>query len=238
MQKVMPVMVSFFTHGWIQQCVQCFQRCLPELKIVVIDNNPTSFKQMENWGFPWNPLRNPFPKWRSLFKFALAERDWLNKQNNVILLDNKVNYQLSHAQGLSLAFDYCKKEEIDIMLTLDPDCFFESTEWFYNLLQPIIAEDMWMTVQSEVVLFVPTASYKKFYGLQIPYMQRVNKMQWSFEEGVRDNNYYDCMAWTYWQCKKNQKTKFVDKGKFIHYKGGSYKNIVNNKRNCPLVTFL
>jgi hypothetical protein len=237
-QKVMPVLVSFFTHGWMQQCVKCFQEWFPELNILVIDNNPTAYNQINNFGFPWNPSRSPQSKWKCLFKHTLAERDWLRDQGNVILLNKPTNDQLSHAESLHMAHRWCRDNQVEIILILDADCCFNGVEWFYNLLLPLVADDLWMTIQRKVILSIDGTSYDKFYGLDVPYMQKVREIKWSFDTGIRGNNHYDTMAWAYKQCEIEGKVKTVDKAEFVHYGGGTYKRIIHNQRNSSFVSYI
>ena len=234
MPKVMPVMVSFFTYGWTQQCIRCFQKWFPELKIIVIDNNPTSLDQIENWNWKGNPNK----KWKCLFKFCLAERDWLKKQSNVILLqpDRADNKQFSHGMCVDFAYNWCKKNNIDIMLCVEPDNAFNGVEWFYQSLEPLLDDKCWITARK--------FNHGRFanstkVAQPCPIMVKVDKIKWSFDQIILHQEYYDFAQMIWHKCREKGNAQYVeDTRKFWHYWGGSYKYIVRNERNCPYVTFL
>jgi len=230
--NVMPIMVSFFTDGWTQQCIRCFQDWFPELKILVVDNNPTSINQIENWNF----LANPNPKWRCLFKFCLAEREWLKEQSNVILLEPErkiANKQISHGQCVDIALNWCKENDIDIILCVEPDTAFFGVEWFYNQLEPILDDRWWMTATQ---LREKTLSH----AVQpCPLMVKVNKIEWSFDQCVLGKQYYDFGQMLWHKFHERGRAKLVGRAKdFKHYWGGSYRDMTRKGRNCSLVTFL
>jgi hypothetical protein len=244
--KVMPVMVSFFTDGWTQQCIRCFQDWFPELKILVVDNNPTSADQIKGW----NWCGNAGQKWKCFFKYCLAERDWLEKQSNVILLkpDRKNNQQITHGKCIDLAADWCKENNFDIMLCVEPDNFFDKVEWFYALLEPLVLEDYWMTGRNYGRNLLSHAVHP------CPLMIKVNRIkcececEWSFDHVKKEKQYYDFAQWVWQKGHERGQAKLVDvevpvhhhhgwKG-FRHFWSGSYNNFISNQRNCPLVTFL
>lgn len=239
-QKVMPVMVSFFTHGWMQQCVNYFRKWFPELKILVIDNNPDSRDQIKDWNF----TENPNPKWMAYFDFCLAESEWLSQQDDVILLkvDREDNRQITHGQTLDLALEWCKENNIPIMLCVEPDVEIKGTQWFYNLLKPI-EEGKWASVRkfrkfqkSYPDLACPSMiSNKNCYPrLACPSMFRVDKIKWSFthvivsatkvitcptgawpdyitpEERYADFDWYDTCNWVYHKCNEQDKAEMAE----------------------------
>jgi len=230
--KVMPVMVSFFTYGWTQQCVRCFQDWFPELKILVVDNNPTSINQIENWNWH-NSKYNANVRWKSLFPYVLAEREWLKQQDNVVLISgNYGNQHPNHGRSLSLGFKWCQERDIEIALTLDPDCSFDSINWFYDLLKPIIVDDMWMVAHKAMKKPRNGGIWRQ---AAIPIMSRIDKIKWPLLERHVDGDLYSCMAWPYWQCGK--KAVQVEVKDFKHHWCGSY-DVVRNNRHCPYVSFL
>ena len=242
MPKVMPVMVSFFTHGWTQQCVRCFQKWFPELKILVVDNNPTCKEQMKHWN--WGTRAGK--KWNNFFPFCLAERDWLEKQDNVILIkpDRSLlpaNQQIRHGKAIDLALSWCKDNEFDIMLCIEPDNFFDKVEWFDALLEPLL-EDYWITARN----FAGGGLKKAVHPC--PLMIKTSKIEFSFNDVKKDRQYYDFAQWVWQKHNEIGRAKLVEieipvrhkkawKG-FRHFWSGSYNNFISNERNCPYVTFL
>ena len=235
--KIATAMVSFFTDGWTQQCVECFKKLLPNTEVLVVDNNPTSFNQIDSW----NKFRFPHNKCRNLFRYCLAERDWL--KSNVTLLDNTGSSQKSHGQGMDIALSWCKTNQIDVLIAIDPDCVFYTIKWFHNLLQPIIKEDAWMTTRhTETRLAEQTTwgkeKFKDWTRIEIPIMMQVDKIQWSLEEVLVNETQYDCMAWAFQNCEKKKIIGKKNTNDFKHFWSGSYRNIVHNARNCPYVLYL
>jgi hypothetical protein len=236
MPKVMPVMVSFFTYGWTQRCVMCFQKWFPELKILVVDNNPTSIKQMEHWNWKYNAKE----KWKHFFPYCLAERDWLEQQDNVILLKPDIKkkqlQQIRHGQAIDFAVNWCKENNIDIMLCMEPDSNFTDTLWFYDFLNPILHDDKWVAAFS----LPPRPGKEMSHAVSpCPIMVKINEIKWSFDHVAIDQQYYDFAQWVWQKCKERGRSQIMPKPKgFKHFWSGSYRDFVRNSRNCPFITYL
>jgi len=234
--NVMPIMVSFFTYGWVQQSIRCFQQHFPELKVLVIDNNPTSFTQMENWN--WGRSKAVNKRWRSLYKYSLAERDWLKDQSNVILVqpDRKGNKQITHGLCVDFALNWCKENSVDIMLCVEPDISFNDVKWFYNSLEPLLDDKYWITGKP-----APISKLDRWQTAihPCPIMLKVDKIKHSFNHMNLDKRYYDFSQMVWHRCNEKGRAKLVsDMKDFEHFWHGSYQNIARNERNFPLVTFL
>jgi len=235
--KVMPVMVSFFTYGWTQQCIRCFQDWFPELKVLVVDNNPTHKEQMKHW----NWCGNPRSKWNNFYPYCLAEREWLEQQDNVILIkpDKLNDRQTRHGEAIDLAVDWCKNQNFDIMLCIEPDVIIKDVIWFYDLLEPILDNDMWFT---GVEMFSKNKNeiHTKHTVKPCPIMVRTDKIEWSFNDVIVDRKYYDFSHYVYHKFSERGRAKRFKKDfkGFIHSWSGSYTNFISNQRHCPYVTFL
>jgi hypothetical protein len=229
----MPVMVSFFTYGWTQQCILCFQKWLPELKILVVDNNPTHPRQMTDWN--WCDAGE---KWNYFFPYCLAERDWLEQQDNVILLkpNRKGDQQIRHGEAIDFAVGWCKENNIDIVLCMEPDTSFKNIDWFYDLLDPILHQGKWIAAYK----MSPKLGREISHAVSpCPIMVKVDEIKWSFDHAKINRQYYDFAQWVWHKCKESDKSQIVHRSKgFKHHWSGSYNNFISKKRHCPYVTFL
>lgn len=201
--------------------------------MLVVDNNPNNVRQMKDWNWGDNAAK----KWKNYIPYCLAERDWLEQQDNVILLkpERKKDQQIRHGEAIDLAVNWCKENNVDIMLCVEPDNSFTDISWFYDFLNPILHDDKW---------FVAYELHNKPDKLShavgpCPIMVKVDEIKWSFNQVVIERQYYDFAQWVWQKCKERGRVQAVPRPKrFKHYWSGSYSNFIRNNRNCPYITFL
>ena len=131
------VIVSYFSYGWTQQCVDSLLNFFPECRILAVDNNPSKYDQpMRASSFrnsrsvwPYNTKKKIILNWG---QFCELEREWINSHTNIATIQTPLRF--SHGQSLNLATRYCAKEKIKKMVLIEPDCTIYGTAWLHNLL--------------------------------------------------------------------------------------------------------
>jgi hypothetical protein len=70
------------------------------------------------------------------------ELDFVKQYTPIVLPGRRAN---SHGQGIDIAVQWCRENDIDIMVHIEPDCSFASRLWFDSLVRPIESGVAWMT---------------------------------------------------------------------------------------------
>jgi hypothetical protein len=150
--KIQAIMISFLSFQHSKKCVNSFQRVFPEQSLVVIDNNP----------LPENP------RWT---KECEEEREWLQNKKNLIYIEsptrhihrgypsefNNSNIHIdyypynNHGITIDFAVSWCKKNNVEIMLLLEPDCWITNKNWFNQSLERI-NNGAWVTGEIEQII--------------------------------------------------------------------------------------
>ena len=227
-------MVSFFTHGWIQNSIRSFGKYFPDMKILVVDNNPHYKEQCSEWN--WS--NNIKTKWNAYFNFCLAEREWLKNQSNVILLDKEITTkQTTHGKCMDIALEWCKNNNKENMLCVEPDNSFSGNAWFHYL-SDFLADDKHM-------VGIKFSDELSNHIHPCPILLKVNEIKWSFNGRHIGKQYFDCFQWVFHKLRERGKAELIVENfegsqglGFKHYWSGSYNNFVSNNRNCPMVTFM
>ena len=141
------VIVSYFSYGWTQQCIDSLLRFFPECRILAIDNNPSehdsdqrakSFKNLKSF-WPYGNKKKIDLKWS---QFCEEERKWLHSHPNIITtLQTPIRFR--HGEALNLAVKYCVENKIPRVVLIEPDCTISGPHWLQNLLQSL-DEGYWM----------------------------------------------------------------------------------------------
>lgn len=114
--KVSIVLVSYRTPLSTIRCVSLCRHFLPGTRVLVVDNNPDE------------------PCYQ-------AERELLKLSQVNVLVPNEIG--CAHGQALDEAVAYLAKDQIEVMVHIEPDCIFHGRIWYDNLLQGL-EKDKWM----------------------------------------------------------------------------------------------
>ena len=104
----------------------------------------------ENGNYDWSKYSIPLiHKYLSSEKLVIVdnnknpdELEFVRKYTSIILPGDRSN---SHGQGIDIAVQWCRENDIDILVHIEPDCTLTSRLWFDSLVQPIVNGDAWMT---------------------------------------------------------------------------------------------
>ena len=135
---VMPVFVCCHTNYWTQQMVNGFTKHFPNIKMLAIDNNPYTYQNIDSDGHGYH--KNP--SWNISCEI---ERKFINQHPDIFVLPafnyaSHVQKANTHGKCLDIAVKWCKENNVDVMLCIEPDSIITGTKWFFNLLYPIEKE--------------------------------------------------------------------------------------------------
>lgn len=128
--RTMPTVVAYKTFAWIESCIRGFREHVPDLPLLVVDNNP----------LPDQPAWDPGVD---------MERAWLEGQPDLHLTrplhpcPDPDSPPASHGHALDHATQWCREHDIDIMVLFEPDCIITGRAWIDALIAAI-EDGAWM----------------------------------------------------------------------------------------------
>lgn len=130
------VIISFFTNGWTQNCINSLLKYVPDCVILAVDNNPSA-KDSEERRCSFEKITSRLAhayrcRSRSWNRFCEIERDWLSSHPRVIL--TQTNRCLLHGEAIEWAVRWCASHNVRKMVHIEPDCIITSRRWLDNLL--------------------------------------------------------------------------------------------------------
>ena len=221
--QAMPILISFFSYGFIQDCLETYFQHFPNQQILIIDNNPDEHKKCY---LSYRHRRFPM----HATKLVAAEREWLNSQKNVIIYRPETSNVLTHGEVLDVGNQWCRKNGVDIYVHLESDCIIYGRKWYDKLVSTIIDEDMWV---ASGWFFNPSQTLHP-----TPAAWRVDKVDMSFNATRRIYDYHkgnkqsritekfqkhhwDTASQYFANCNVIGKTKLVEVTDFKHLWQGS-----------------
>ena len=154
-QPVMPVFVAWNTRRWMPVGLGSFRRHFPSWQVLIIDNNPVVGEV----------------RWHEDHE---AERLWIQSQPGVIVVQNP-GPSRTHGAAMDVAAEWCRRQQVEFLLHLEPDCLISGVRWYENLCRGIDS-GAWMA-----------GSHRKEYGPihPTPSLWRVGEIRSSFDYANR-----------------------------------------------------
>lgn len=151
----MPVFVAWNTGQWMPVGLGSFREHFPSWQVLIIDNNPVPGEDQ------WNARHE-------------TERLWIHAQPGVITVQTPGPVR-THGTALDAAVEWCREQQVEFLLHLEPDCLVSGVRWYQNLCHGIDS-GAWMA-----------GSHRKAYGPihPTPSLWRISKIQSSFDYADR-----------------------------------------------------
>jgi hypothetical protein len=147
------VIVSYFSYGWTQQCLNSLFQYSPDCKVLAVDNNPSASDDVfRKQSFTHAQRSREYSVTRNKLyvkydKFCDLESEWLNSHSNITAI--KTPFNMNHGEAIDLAIDYCFQTKIKKILLIEPDCRILGCDWMHSLLWPL-DNGLWMTSGNSV----------------------------------------------------------------------------------------
>src|SRR5438477_11583602 len=119
--KTVTVLVACFSAAWIKVAMNSYRRFFSDT-LVVVDNNPQPGER------EWNT-------------FCDAEQQWLRSQSHIHTITNQGSR--THGGGLDAAVAWCRQNDVEIMVHIEPDCLISGPQWRRNLVNAV-EQGAWM----------------------------------------------------------------------------------------------
>lgn len=229
------VLVSYFSNGWTQNCIRSLQKHIPNIDILVIDNNPSIHDSIERANsFSGSCTNSNGLLVQNSLVNCEMERSHLKRFRGLKSIQSPLKF--SHGQCLNLAIQYAFKYLYKYMIHIEPDCLIKGPCWFSNLLDAADS-GAWMAGSTRFVTghLHPTPSIwdvKQTHHLDFvdcPLANYQNEPEFpdlynvKFEKGfarkyVADfyRAYFDTAVKAWYYCAKHNKTKHVKNPDLIH----------------------
>lgn len=221
----MIVTVSHYTYGWIQHGLTSLFRYVPDVPVLVIDNNPSvddSCHRAKSFQYPY--LRNT--AWAR--HFCEAERAWLESQPNVIL--QRTPHWLQHGAALDQANLWAHDHFVRYLVHIDPDCECYGRKWLDNLLIAM-TQGNWLAAGGRyangclhlipAIWNVSEALSTSFLGR---HMTQADRREPEFHKNIdptKGSAYWDVGQYFWYKCLKLGKETYVPTPEYHHFWGGS-----------------
>ena len=136
--KYMMTVISYFSFGRIQDCIESIRKFIPNPNILVIDNNPSmSDSRIRKKSFQKGKHQGRFPD----IRYCEAERDWLKPQLDLKYF--RTDRCCTHGEAINVAVEWCYENHVHTMVHIEPDCSITGSGWLSNLLNAI-DQGAWM----------------------------------------------------------------------------------------------
>jgi len=131
------VMVAFNTFDWISPCLEGLREHLPDVDVVVVDNNPCRGTERSKT-FVGHTVYGTSARWSM---YCELETKWLHENKERL---NLQVVQTPHFMQHGTAVDFATTHlQYDAFVHIEPDCDIIGSIW-YDRLQERIAEGYWM----------------------------------------------------------------------------------------------
>lgn len=225
--KPTAIIVSFHSVNWIRNSLESFHKILPEINILVVDNNPKipeciNEKKYLN-SLPWiTTIRTPHPN----------------------TIHRRGSPHFDHGKALDYGIAWCKNK-FDLALHIEPDCLTLGRAWFEKMVNKI-KEGYWM-VGSKKFSFGPIHPTPSLWRIdkikhsfsQVPKKEDINHPLYpslfnhKILKDINDPDYmeirekwyeehWDTGFKNWFECAINQKSSCVNIKDFIHFEDGTY----------------
>jgi GT2 family glycosyltransferase len=222
--------VSYFSYGWTQECLNSIFKFIPDCKILLIDNNPSKFDDINRKKSFANCLDSKDKILRS-HNLCELERKWFSSKSNIIVL--KTEKRLDHGRAINLAAKWCWDNDIPIMIHLEPDCVITGKIWIENLLNAL-DNNYWMASGHQYpdgsLHITPSAwLIKKSFQLNFDWAMKNKDLEDPIYPVVCDvskTEGWHRIGWdvgfkAWFEIAKLNKAKHIDAPDFIHFWGKS-----------------
>ena len=136
------VIIIHYTYGWTQDLLESWSNHLKNEKLIVFNNNPC-FEQSVNY------TRGLCGKDKHVNTLCQKEIFYVNNNKfveAVVDLPNSkhdsVQRLLTHGECLDFIFNWCKNNNFDQILHLEPDCCLSGTNWLNSMIETM--KDNWV----------------------------------------------------------------------------------------------
>lgn len=146
--------VAYKTLSWMELMLGSFKTFFPLSKLIVVDNNILS--------------EDP----------SFSDTKFLRTVPDINLLYPDTSSEASHGAGIDLAVKWCRKNNIEFLVLLEPDCLILGCKWFNELC---------LNMDSFTSM---VGSHKKKYGPihPTPSLWRVSSIEGSFRDTPRGSD--------------------------------------------------
>jgi hypothetical protein len=220
--SVLVTLTSYYSYNWTKICVSNLIKHIPNVVILLIDNNPSpeddSIRRSSFLNYPYNSIGRIVEN--NSMRLLQKERVWLKSIKNLYLI--KTDNRLWHGEAMNLAMDYAKNFKFDILIHIEPDCIIYGYLWYQNLIKAI-KDGAWMASGVEMpdgCLHPCPSAWSVKDVCDFDFMHTLKKTdyfdpEYPFLVNLRYSNQYEITYWdtakkAWYECAKKNKTQLVD----------------------------
>lgn len=230
------VITLFHTYGWTQECLTHLRTFLPDVPLLIIDNNPARDDSPRRRA-SFMRHRSTYGVYSGFDRFCELESRWVQSVSNATII--KTPSQMYHGACLDMALDWCFKNKYGLMVHIEPDCMIWGTKWYENMLEAM-REGYWMAgpyeFASKIIHPTPTVwSVNVIRELNISFLPASKAADYLHPRFHEIFNYNDnplhpwekegwdtgLRAW--FKCALRGKAKRTDAPDFFHFWNGTIK---------------
>ena len=226
------VLVAFNTYDWIVSCVTSLRKHMPNIDVLVVNNNPSKKNKERLASFHG---RTVYGTKIGLSDYCESENAWLEEhQNEFNLKIIESPYFMDHGRAIDFAVKNISG--YDAFVHIEPDCEIYGTLWFKRLKDKI-AQGYWMAsghfypskephptpsiwridVFKYLGLSFVAFPRKVFTGQELLFYKIVD-----VHRMLKTHQYYwDTGFYAGYRCSRKYKASWVDASDFRHYYLGS-----------------
>lgn len=224
-------MVSHFTYGWTQDCVNSLRIHCPEFPLLIVDNNPSkndNEDRAKSYTKTWHKKN-----YAERCEMSDIESKWIRSQKEITVLDT--DHYMNHAESINMANQWAHKRGIEILVSIDPDCVAQGSEWVKSFVAAInngywlVSGDMWPSgiarlipcawnVKESLGFGFDTCSWKKDSNSK--FYKEIVKPKYIIDWQERLGN-WDFGQKYFFECAKIGKFVYVPIWDFKHFNRGS-----------------
>jgi|694.fasta_scaffold12037_8 GT2 family glycosyltransferase len=226
--RVLINLTSYYSFGWTKNCIKQIRLYIPNVPILVIDNNPSpedDEKRRSSFSnYLYNSRAEPVQN-NKMFLFE-SERRWLHSLEMVKIIQTPS--RLFHGDAINMAMKYAYANYFDILVHVEPDCIISGNRWYKNLLGAIndgaymssgaVMPDRslhpcpsaWSIANTHHYDFMHMLKKMDYCDPQYPFLVDMAKT-YAFEM-----TFWDTAKKAWYECAKKNKAQYVELTDFRH----------------------
>lgn len=173
--NIVAVVVPYFTYRWSRIFLRTFRMHFPDMPLLVIDNNPVPGERLiKRWKYDHAV---------QYFPICGEEEKLYRRDPLVTYIRNTIPASVitrTHGHGMDMAVDWCRRNNVERFLHLEPDSIVAGRKWYVDMATAI-DRGAWIAMSS-----------KTSYGAYIPTpgIFLTGEIKHSFEWTHKQNDMY------------------------------------------------
>lgn len=245
--KFVVTLVSYFSYGQTQICINSLRKYCPDCFLLIVDNNPSTKDSPERKRSYFNSYdSHPIGNKLSISHLCDLEKQWIRSLDHAHVIETP--YRMDHGLAIDLAMQWCRSHLVEFMVHIEPDCTIYGPHWLNSLLNTM-QFGIWMAsgciVESGALHPTPSIwSVRNTHKLSFKVVKKDNDLLspeyakiCNYQRITYDYHkyYWDTGMKSWYECAKLNKAKYIHVNGLHHTWRSSSINCVLDSNNAKIM---